>query len=321
MTVGQRPTELPVVLAGRALQLLEERGITTAPWFARTVNSGIRWEAWARPLVQRGSTSSRSTTVNVHVTGDGPPVVLVNGWTASGLVWPERLVEALSERFTVARVDNRGTGWSRRMPRPYTIADLADDVRAVIDDLGGPCVVVGLSMGGMIAQELALRHPDHVAHLVLLGSRPPIPEVTLPPPRMSTLMLDNPRPGEPLDEFMRSRWGLTTAPGFAEAHPEVVDELAGAIVARVTPRGAVQDQARAIAGWSGAHRLRNLRVPATVVHGELDPLSPVRNGMRLAQLIPGARYVELAGVGHLVPYEAPDVVRREVEAAAAGPRP
>ena len=68
------------------------------------------------------------------------------------------------------------------------------------------------------------------------------------------------------------------------------------------------DQARAIAAWSGAHRLRRLAVPTTVVHGADDPLIPVRNGMRLAQLVPGARYVELPGVGHLVPYEAPDEV-------------
>ena len=78
--------------------------------------------------------------------------------------------------------------------------------------------------------------------------------------------------------------------------------MARSIARRPTPRVAVLDQARAIAAWHGAHRLRRLDVPVTVVHGE-DPLVPVRNGMRLAQLIPGARYVE-PRVGHLVPYEA-----------------
>ena len=77
---------------------------------------------------------------------------------------------------------------------------------------------------------------------------------------------------------------------------------------RPTPRFAVLDQARAIAAWSRAGRLRRLDVPTTVVHGTEDPLIPVRNGMRLVQLIPAARYVELPGVGHLLPYEAPDAV-------------
>ena len=74
------------------------------------------------------------------------------------------------------------------------------------------------------------------------------------------------------------------------------------------------DQARAIAAWSGAERLRRLAVPTTVVHGSEDPLVPVRNGMRVTQLVPDARYVELPGVGHLVAYEAPD----EVHALLAG---
>ena len=72
------------------------------------------------------------------------------------------------------------------------------------------------------------------------------------------------------------------------------------------------DQARAISAWHGAHRLRRVTVPITVVHGSEDPLIPVHNGMRIAQLVPGARYVELPGVGHLVPYEAPEAVERIV---------
>ena len=117
-----------------------------------------------------------------------------------------------------------------------------------------------------------------------------------------------------LRSFLRDGWATVAAPGFAAAHPDLMDEMAAAIDRRPTPRFAVLDQARAIAAWAGAARLRSLTVPTTVVHGSEDPLVPVRNGMRLAQLIPGARYVELAGVGHLIPYEAPDVVTQIVAA-------
>ncbi len=112
----------------------------------------------------------------------------------------------------------------------------------------------------------------------------------------------------PLRRFLREGWATVTGPGFAAAHPERIDEMAAAIARRPTPRFAVLDQARAIAAWAGADRLRRLAVPTTVVHGSDDPLIPVRNGMRIAQLVPGARYVELPHVGHLVPYEAPDAV-------------
>ena len=84
----------------------------------------------------------------------------------------------------------------------------------------------------------------------------------------------------------------------------------------MTPRRTVVAQARAVGAWRGAHRLRNLAVPCTVVHGALDPLSPAENSRRLAALIPDARYVELDGVGHLVPQEAPQRLAELVTAAS-----
>ncbi len=278
------------------------------PAVAATLDAGIRAEALARSLRPDVACRPRPP-IHHHDGGAGPPVVLLNGWTASGLVWPERVVAALEREHRVIRIDNRGSGWSRHAPRPYTIGDLAADARQVIDDLELPRpTVVGLSMGGMIAQELAMRWPDRVRRLVLLGTRPPSPEDTPPPPRVTASLLATPPPGTSLRRFLRDGWASVAAPGFAAAHPELIDEMARSIARRPTPRFAVLDQARAIAAWSGAGRLRRVAVPTTVVHGTEDPLIPVRNGMRLAQLVPGARYVELPGVGHLVPYEAPDRV-------------
>jgi pimeloyl-ACP methyl ester carboxylesterase len=167
-------------------------------------------------------------------------------------------------------------------------------------------------MGGMIAQELALRSPGHVGRLVLLATRPPTPEYS-PPASSVTAQLLGPAEGQDLAAFLRQHWAAIAGPGFDAAHPELVDDMVRGVVARPTPRFAVLDQARAIAGWHGAGRLRRLAVDTTVVHGSDDPLIPVRNGMRLAQLIPGARYVELEGVGHLVPYEATDRVAELIE--------
>jgi pimeloyl-ACP methyl ester carboxylesterase len=108
-------------------------------------------------------------------------------------------------------------------------------------------------------------------------------------------------------------WEPQSAPGFAQRRPELFEELAGQILERVTPRPAVINQLRAIAAWSSAGRLARIAAPTTVLHGVADELVPVGNGMRLARMIPGARYVELAGVGHLIPLEASDALTEAIE--------
>ena len=115
-----------------------------------------RSSARATVGIERG----RPAAVHWHESGRGPVLVLLNGWSVSGLVWPRAWIDRLAQRYRVVRIDNRGTGWSRRAPAPFTIADLADDVVTVLDAVGAErATIVGLSMGGMIAQELALRAP------------------------------------------------------------------------------------------------------------------------------------------------------------------
>jgi 3-oxoadipate enol-lactonase len=257
---------------------------------------------------------TRRPVVNWHEGGQGPALLLLNGFTASGLVWPESWLRRLEERYRVVRIDNRGTGWSRSAPRPFTIGDLADDVRDVLRACGiDRAAVLGLSMGGMIAQELAIRHGEVVEKLVLVGTRPPTPAQVVPDSKAYFLLMQQPSPGGDLREFFTATWGQTVGDGFATDHPDVFAEIADQLMRRITPRSAVVDQARAIAAWHGAARLRRLRVPTTVVHGNRDRLMPVGNGMLLARLLPNATYVELAGVGHLVPHEAGDILLKALD--------
>lgn len=275
-------------------------------------------------MTGRDATAARQTTaekrVQVHweVGGNGPALVLLNGWSASGTVWPRRWLRELELRFRVIRIDNRGTGWSRSASRPFTMGDLADDVATVLDAIGvESAVILGLSMGGMVAQELALRHPRCVQRLIVVSSRPPAPEHLNPDPRILRTLMAAPGEGETLSDFLRRLWSGNCAPRFSEAHPELMAELVAQIVARPTPRAALYDQMRAIGAWGGARRLRTLTRPTLVVHGDADPLMPVRNGMRIAQLIPAARYVELRGIGHLIPLEAGPRLLELVDAHAA----
>jgi pimeloyl-ACP methyl ester carboxylesterase len=244
-----------------------------------------------------------------YVESDGPPLLLLNGWTASGLVWPGAWLDRLRQHYRVIRVDHRGTGWSRRAPSPFTIADLADDAAAVLRaSVAEPTLVLGYSMGGMVAQELAVRQPDLDSGLVLVGTRPPTP-AHLPADRAAlAAAMPPPAAGQAVADHLRATWARLAAPGFADANPQVMEELVGQILRRPTPHPCVIAQVRAIAAWHGPALCDRIAVPTVVVHGTLDPLTPVGNGMRLARLIPDADYVELPGVGHLVVHEAGDAL-------------
>lgn len=257
---------------------------------------------------------ARRPVVNWHEGGQGPALLLLNGYTASGLVWPESWLRSLEKHYRVIRIDNRGTGWSRSAPRPYKIGDLANDARDVLAACGiDRATVLGLSMGGMIAQELAIRHSQVVDKLVLVGTRPPTPAQIPPNDDAYFVLMQQPPSGADLHEFLAATWGQTVGESFAADHPEAIAEVAAQLMRRITPRSSVVDQARAIASWHGPARLRRLAVPTTVVHGNRDPLMPVGNGMRLARLIPNTTYLELPGVGHLVPHEAGDALLRVLD--------
>jgi 3-oxoadipate enol-lactonase len=239
--------------------------------------------------------------------GHGPALALINGFGASGRAWPHDWVRGLERHFQVITLDNRGSGFSRHADTPFSIADLADDVAQVLDEAEVPeAAVFGISMGGMIAQELALRSPERVGRLVLAASRPPNPAFRAPSLRASAMMMRPPLPGESLQRYFSRLWAFSAAPGFAAAHPDVIAEIVEQTLERPSGRSMLIAQGRAMSGWGHSDRLRSIAAPTLVVHGTLDPLSPVANGRAIAELIPDARYAELAGVGHLIPQEAPE---------------
>lgn len=250
--------------------------------------------------------------------GAGTPLVLINGYAASAAAWPRTWLRGLESRFRVIAVDNRGGGWSRFAEAPFTMTDLAGDVEDVLDECEHEsAIVLGLSMGGMVAQELAMRSPERVSALALVATRPPIPHFH-PPSLLASVDLMRPvMPGEPLEDYFTRLWTRATGPGFAAEHPELIAEMTRASVERPTPRGALLSQFRAMSGWAGAGGLATLDIPTVVVHGSDDRFSPVENGRELRDLIPGADYRELDGVGHLVPMEAPAALDEAIDAVAA----
>src|SRR3954470_16173372 len=150
-----------------------------------------------------------SGTVNIHYqdSGDGPPLLVLNGWTASGLIWPDEWVHALERDYRLLRVCNRGTGWSDHVTSPFTVADMVTDAVAVLDAEGiDRAHVFGLSMGGMIAQQLALAHPERVVRLVLCATAPPPPDFVMADPAVFAGLMTPPKGATTMDEIVGNVW-------------------------------------------------------------------------------------------------------------------
>jgi pimeloyl-ACP methyl ester carboxylesterase len=247
--------------------------------------------------------------LSYYVDGSGPPVLLIMGLGGRGTDWNPAFVTAMAPRFEMIRFDNRGTGKSDCPEEAYSLEVMADEAVGVLDTLGRERAhVVGVSMGGMIAQLVALRHPDRVNRLVLIATHAGGASVTPPTPAaMAVLMGDRSRPPA---ELVRDSMVTITAPGFAARHPEAIDAIVANAVAQPTPLASFARQMQAIMDSDRRTRLSEIRAPTLVVHGTDDPLVPHPNGELLAREIPGARLATLPGCGHMPMWECPSELVR-----------
>jgi 3-oxoadipate enol-lactonase len=242
--------------------------------------------------------------------GSGRPLVLISGLGGTRLGWRKQ-IEPLAQQFRLIAFDNRDAGCSGPSDVPYNIANMATDAAGLIQKLAlGPSYVAGWSMGGFIAQELAIRYPELVKRLVLVATMAGGPSTVYAEPEvLATLAYD-----ESLDveEGVRRSYALTTGPGFAQAHPEDVEQaIANARVMRMPPQN-YQRQLGAVMRHDTSDRLARIAAPTLIIHGDADALVPYANGKYLAAQIPSARLSTFESVGHLPPIEAPARFNREI---------
>ncbi|MFO0679483.1 MAG: alpha/beta fold hydrolase [Polyangiaceae bacterium] len=233
---------------------------------------------------------------------DAPPLVLVMGLGFSSGAWGS-LPDRLSARFRVVTVDNRGTGRSTAPRGPFRTRDLADDVASVLDDLGvAKAHVFGISMGGMIASELVLRHPTKVDRLLLAATFAGYLRSTKPSfgAMVDLLACAFSPSGAALARIAR----LLVSDAYYADHPEAFAAWirgTGSAPARTAAR-----QMLAVGLHDTTRRLANVRAPTVVLTGDADRLVPAKNSHVLAKLIPGARLVLLPGAGHCFAVERED---------------
>jgi 3-oxoadipate enol-lactonase len=236
--------------------------------------------------------------------GSGPPLLLIMGMSGTHRHWGEPFLQLLREDFDTIVYDHRGVGESSRVEEPFTIAALAADAVALLDALEVETAhVMGISMGGMVAQELALAHPERLRSLTLgctyaggEGSALTREEVLK---MLAEAMVSGDR-----KRAIRAAWQANVSPGYA------ADEAAYAVfeqtgLGRAVAVPVVMEQMRAIGGHDTSARLPQIETPTLVIHGTEDQMLPVANGEMIARLIPGARLEIMEGVGHLFFWEEP----------------
>jgi pimeloyl-ACP methyl ester carboxylesterase len=216
------------------------------------------------------------------------------------------VLEHYTDRLRVIAYDHRGSGRSSHWAVPVSIPMLAADTARVMDDrLLDHAHVVGLSMGAMVALELALRMPSRVRSLVLVGGTPGGPLAALPPASRAA------RSVAELAVGSARRGALNPAPllfsaEFRRAHPERVRELIRPFGQFRPPLWTTQFQTLATSCFARGDSLSRVRTPTLVVHGDQDVMSPLANATMLAEGIPGARLWVARGAGHAVPLERPE---------------
>jgi 3-oxoadipate enol-lactonase len=232
--------------------------------------------------------------------GEGQPLVLVHGLGYARWGW-EPVADALAERFQVVLLDNRGIGESEAPAGPYTAAEMADDVVRVFDEAGiERAHIVGTSLGGMIAQELALR-TERVERLVLVCTTPGGPSAA-PMPKVTAQLIAEAASMEPLVALRRFVENAL-APGAPE---ELVERILAHRLRTAQPPAAWAAQAAAGMSFDAWDRLPELRAPTLVLHGTEDVVVDPANSTLLVERIPDARLEWFPGCGHLLFWEEPE---------------
>ena len=295
--------------------------------------------------------AANEITVEYAETGprDGPVILLIMGLGMQLIGWPQSFCDALAARgFRVISFDNRDTGHSTLMPGgslsmtltmarlvlrlpvkpPYTLNDMARDALGLLDALGvARAHVAGASMGGMIAQILAIEHPERVKSLTSIMSSTSKRGLPGPEAKVLRAML-RPRPRNREDAIRRgiALFRLIGGSAYPPSDAELQAQVERAVQRSYRPGGVSRQLIAMRTAPSRVEALRRLSVPALVLHGSGDPLVRVACGEDTAASIPGARLRIIPGMGHFLPEALVPLLANEIaghclaaEEAAQGP--
>jgi 3-oxoadipate enol-lactonase len=258
--------------------------------------------------------SRDGTKIAYNLRGRGDPLALIMGFSAAGRAWGEPFLQLIERQFQTLVIDNRGTGDSDKPDRPWTLKDMADDIAAVLDHAGiQRSNIFGISMGGMIAQELVLHYPARVRGLVLgctnCGASHSIPA---PMEVVANLM-----PNLQLSALEQAERALSVASSkewreSPQGQAFLAQLMADAANYPLPPPHTYMRQFGAIQSFDSFARLSEINTPTLVIAGDADSLIPVKNSEILNQGIAGSKVHILKGAGHVFNWEQPETTAEVV---------
>jgi 3-oxoadipate enol-lactonase len=251
---------------------------------------------------------NEGTKIYWYERGAGQPLLLIMGLGSTSDMW-YRLLPTLSAHYRTILFDNRGVGRSDAPPGPYSITTMASDAAVVMDAAGvGSAHVLGFSMGGFIAQELALHYPGRVQGLILAGTACGGKEAVRAAPEV--LVALEARGVKTPEEGFRMMASYLYDPSTL---PTRIEEDLAASLRTPLQRKSYVAQLLGIVSWAGSHnRLSSLAAPVLIIHGESDQLIPPENGRVLAHVIANAKVVMIPRAGHMFMTDQPEAASEAI---------
>lgn len=251
--------------------------------------------------------------IDYEVHGEGEPLVLIMGYGSNSRAWFLN-VPAFSKEYRVVVFDNRGTGLTDKPDIPYTMEMMADDTIGLLDSIGIDVAhILGVSMGGFIAQNIALRYPERIISLILACTQCGSTQQIAPDPEVLAYLSDFERMQRlTVEERARQLLSHIVSQQFIDNNPDIVKQFVVKRADYPTPPHGLTRQWEAIAGHATYDRLPEIKAPTLVIAGDADKLLPVENSRILADRIPNAELVLLENMGHGFFIEAADEVHKTV---------
>ncbi len=246
--------------------------------------------------------------INYEIHGEGEPLVMIRGYSSSLKMWLFQVPD-FSKEFEFVLFDNRGAGETDKPDTPYSIRMFADDTIGLMDALEiDSAHILGISMGGMIAQEIALNHPERIKKLILCATTVGAKGVNASLEIVSMIVRD---PSMSEEEFYKRMVPVITTKEILENKKDLVEKVFRMYVENAAPEYANRRQIEAIMFFDSYDLIQRINAPTLVLHGEDDVLVPPDNARILAERIPNANLVFIKG-GHLYNMEYPEEFNREV---------
>lgn len=234
-----------------------------------------------------------------EVHGEGFPLVMVEEWGCSRWIWFKQL-RVFPSRYSCVVFDNRGVGLSDKPDERYSISTFAEDLRELLDSLGADrAFILGVSMGGFVAQDFALKYPDRVAGLVLVSTCSVGRELASKLREIVGGVLN--RWSEvSAEEALRKVLTFAFNPDYMETHPEEVDQIIFWVLEEAPPKYALIRQLEAIREFNLESKVSGIKAPTLVVAGTNDRVVPLKSSEALAEAVPQSRLVVFEGGSHFL---------------------